>query len=266
MADCLIALGSNLGDRADALRQTFNALAELPGTRLIARSRLYQSTPIGGPADQDQFLNAAALLATSLSPARILSELQRIEAAAGRTPGERWGARPLDLDIALYGDLQERTPQLVLPHPRMAYRRFVLQPAAEIAPWMPHVESGWTIQRLIDHLDHSENAVAVAGESAQHVDRFIEQLQTRIPYMVETSPPLPTIRRWSSPPAPPAALPRLLLALAPSAGVSLPERRKMLQLPATGPVAWIDADPNLDPLDEAAAAIQAVWPPPCAGR
>jgi 2-amino-4-hydroxy-6-hydroxymethyldihydropteridine diphosphokinase len=266
MSDCLIALGSNLGDRADALRQAFNTLAELPSTRLIARSRLYQSTPIGGPADQDQFLNAAALLATSLSPARILSELQRIEAAAGRTPGERWGARPLDLDIAIYGDLLQRTPQLTLPHPRMAYRRFVLQPAAEIAPWMPHLESGWTVQRLLEHLDRGENAVAVAGESAKHVDRFLEELQTRISHKLETSPTFPTIRRWSPRPERSVALPRLVLALALSAGMGLPAQRKMLQLPATGPVAWIGADASLDTLDEAAAAIQAVWSPFAAGR
>ncbi len=266
MADCLIALGSNLGDRASALRQAFNELAVLPSTRLITRSRLYQSTPIGGPAAQGQFLNAAALLATSLSPAKLLGELQRIETAASRTPGERWAARPLDLDIAIYGDLLQRTPQLALPHPRMTYRRFVLKPAAEIAPWMPHVESGWTVQRLLEHLDRGENAIAVAGESAQHVDRFLEQLQTRISNKSQTAPPLPTIRRWSPQPEQPAALPRLVLALAPSAGMGLPARSKMLQLPATGPVAWIGADPDLDPLDEAAAAIQAVWPPPGAGR
>jgi hypothetical protein len=131
---------------------------------------------------------------------------------------------------------------------------------------MPHVESGWTVERLLEHLDCGENVIAVAGGFTQHVDRFLDQLQTPISHKLETLPPLPSIRLWSPQSEQPAALPRLLLAFAPSAGVSLPERRKMLQLPATGPVAWIGVDPSLDPLDEAAAAIQAVWPPPGAGR
>jgi 2-amino-4-hydroxy-6-hydroxymethyldihydropteridine diphosphokinase len=268
MADCLIALGSNLGDRSEHLRRAFAALAELPSTRLVARSRLYQSAPIGGPEQQGEFLNAAALLATLLSPTNLLGQLQRIEAAAERTPGERWAARPLDLDIAIYGESNESTPQLTLPHPRMTYRRFVLQPAADVAPWMLHAESGWTLQRLLEHLDQGDNEIAVASDSAKRTDHFIKQVATRLSRL-GTSAQAPTMRPWS----PPARqsnqsgmLPRLTLAFSPAAGMDLHQRRKMLDLPATGPVAWIGGDPSLDPLDEAVAAIQAVWPPPAAGH
>jgi 2-amino-4-hydroxy-6-hydroxymethyldihydropteridine diphosphokinase len=176
MADCLIALGSNLGDRGEHLRQACDALSALPGSQLVSRSRLSESASVGGPAGQGGFLNAAALLSTSLSPNRLLAELQRIQAEAGRTAGERWAARPLDLDIAIYDGVNIKTPELTLPHPRMTYRRFVLEPAAEIAPWLLHVESGWTVQRLLQHLDAGANATAVIADSSARTDQLIEQL------------------------------------------------------------------------------------------
>ena len=94
--------------------------------------------PIGGPAGQEPFLNAAALLETSLPPAELLARLQRIELHLGRTRETRWAARTLDLDLLLYDNLVLNTPYLTLPHPRMAFRRFVLEPAAEVAPEMAH--------------------------------------------------------------------------------------------------------------------------------
>jgi 2-amino-4-hydroxy-6-hydroxymethyldihydropteridine diphosphokinase len=260
MADCLIALGSNLDDRAEHLRQAFAALAELPQSTLIARSRAYESAPIGGPAGQGGFLNAAALLSTALSPMRLLSELQRIESAAGRTPRQRWAARPLDLDLAIYDEESLNTPDLILPHPRMAYRRFVLESAAKIAPWLLHGESGWTVGRLLRHLDAASNVVAVATDSSEQTEGWIDQLRRRLEQDRDQQAHRPDIVAWTAISNPAESRPKLILATSGAAGGDLHQHRKMLKLPAIGPVAWIGLDSKLDPLEEAAAAIEAVWP------
>src|SRR5215204_154465 len=102
MAHCLIALGSNLGDREETLRQAASELSRLPATRLVALSRWHETPTVGGPAGQGPFLNAAALVCTSLIPTALLAELRRIEATLGRVRGERWAPRSLDLDVLLY--------------------------------------------------------------------------------------------------------------------------------------------------------------------
>jgi 2-amino-4-hydroxy-6-hydroxymethyldihydropteridine diphosphokinase len=126
-----VALGSNLGDpRAQVLR-AFEELAVLPGTRLAARSRLWRTRPVGPP--QPDFVNAAARLETGLDPHDLFARLLAIEAAHGRTRGERWGPRTLDLDLLLYGTLSFATPGLTVPHPGLVDRAFVLLPLAEVA-------------------------------------------------------------------------------------------------------------------------------------
>ena len=103
----------------------------------MSPSALVRNRAVGGPAGQRAFLNAAARLETSLPPAELLARLQRIEWHLGRTGAKtRWAARTLDLDLLLYDDLVLSTPYLTLPHPRMAFRRFVLEAAAEVAPEM----------------------------------------------------------------------------------------------------------------------------------
>jgi 2-amino-4-hydroxy-6-hydroxymethyldihydropteridine diphosphokinase len=153
MAWCLLALGSNLGDRAELLCRAIDALSRLPHTRLTARSSWHETQPQGGPPGQGPFLNGAALLSTTLSPEALSSELLRIETALGRVRGERWGPRTIDLDLLLYDHEMRDAPELTLPHPRMASRRFVLAPAVEVAPWMVHPTSGWTIAQLLANLD-----------------------------------------------------------------------------------------------------------------
>ncbi len=135
-----VALGSNLGDPERQLGVAFAALGGLGGTRLLARSRLYSTSPQGGPPGQPDYLNAVARLETRLDPRGLLRRLQAIEQRAGRQRTERWGPRTLDLDLLLHGDLLLDTPELTLPHPRMAERAFVLVPLAEVAPeglWVP---------------------------------------------------------------------------------------------------------------------------------
>lgn len=127
---CVVALGSNRGDRAARLRAAVRALARLPATRLVRASSVYRTRPVGPP--QRDFYNAAALLRTRLSPMGLLVELKRLEVRAGRRRGPRWGPRPLDLDLIFYGGARLRTPFLELPHPRWAERGFVRAPLAEL--------------------------------------------------------------------------------------------------------------------------------------
>jgi 2-amino-4-hydroxy-6-hydroxymethyldihydropteridine diphosphokinase len=127
-----IGLGSNLGDRPAALRQAVAQLEE--GGDVIAVSPLYETEPVGGPEDQGAFLNVVVELATSDSPRQLLSRCQALEEAAHRVRTVRFGPRTLDADVLLVGDLVVDEPDLVVPHPRMWERRFVLAPLADLAP------------------------------------------------------------------------------------------------------------------------------------
>lgn len=129
-----VALGSNLGDSRQQLLDAIKDLAELPHTRLLARSRLYR-TPPWGMHDQPDFLNAAVALETSLQPHDLLDALLEIEHAAGRQRnGERWGPRTLDLDLLHVAGKTISDDRLTLPHPHIAERAFVLLPLSELAP------------------------------------------------------------------------------------------------------------------------------------
>jgi len=134
-----IGLGANLGEAAASVRAAFPALDALPGTRLLAASRLYR-TRAWGRTDQPDFINAAAVLETTLPAPELLAGLLDIERRAGRVRGgeaTRWGPRMLDLDLLLYGDQILDLPGLQVPHPYLHQRAFVLVPLAEIAPEAP---------------------------------------------------------------------------------------------------------------------------------
>ena len=134
MARAVIALGSNLGDRAGHLHRAIEALKRLPGTRVLAVSAFIETAPVDvPPAYQDlSFLNGALILETALEPEALLDELNRLEAEAGRVRAERNGPRPLDLDIILYEGVRVQSARLTLPHPRAHLRDFVLRPLAEL--------------------------------------------------------------------------------------------------------------------------------------
>lgn len=163
MLSCLIGLGSNLGNRLETLQGAIGRLAEHPQIEVARVSPWHETSPIGGPTGQPSFLNGAALIETTLPPADVLALLHAIESDLGRCRGERWAPRTVDLDLLLYDRVVQETPSLVIPHPRMAWRRFVLQPAAEVAPSMVHPTTGWTIARLLRHLETALPYVAVAG-------------------------------------------------------------------------------------------------------
>lgn len=132
MQRAYVGLGANLGDAQGALATALRALAALPGTRVAAVSSIYRTAPIdsGGP----DYLNAVAALDTSLEPEALLRALLAIEAAHGRQRPYQNAPRTLDLDLLLHGQHQVDTPTLVLPHPRLHLRAFVLRPLLEIAP------------------------------------------------------------------------------------------------------------------------------------
>jgi 2-amino-4-hydroxy-6-hydroxymethyldihydropteridine diphosphokinase len=128
-----VGIGSNLDGPRSHVLAAFEELGQLPHTRVVKRSSLYRSAPVGYAAQPD-FVNAVARLETGLAAERLLAELRAIEARHGRRRGFRDAPRTLDLDILLYGELALRTPQLEIPHPRMHERAFVLEPLLEIAP------------------------------------------------------------------------------------------------------------------------------------
>ncbi len=129
-----IALGANLDDPRAQVQDAFARIGQLPQTRMVARSRLYRSAPLG-PQDQPDFVNAVAGVLTRLAPRELLQALQGIEAAMGRTsPVARWGPRRIDLDLIAYADLQCQEERLTLPHAGAAARNFVLYPLCELAP------------------------------------------------------------------------------------------------------------------------------------
>ena len=128
-----IGLGSNLEDPRSQLQRAFDELDGLPETRLVARSSLYRSAPLGYP-DQPEFVNAVAEIATALTPQTLLQALLQIEHRHGRERTFRNAPRTLDLDVLLYDDVQLHEHGLTIPHPQMHLRTFVLQPLLEIAP------------------------------------------------------------------------------------------------------------------------------------
>ena len=161
-----LGLGSNLSDRLAALRSAVKALDDHPDisvdhTRGIAS--LYETSPVGGPAGQGPYLNSVIRVRTNLAPAGLLDAVLAIERLLGRERNEQWGARIIDVDILLFDDVALTMPDLILPHPALHERRFVLEPLAEIADDLVHPVLGKTVFQL---------AEAVLRDSAQGLSKI----------------------------------------------------------------------------------------------
>jgi 2-amino-4-hydroxy-6-hydroxymethyldihydropteridine diphosphokinase len=164
MTRCQIALGGNLGD----VRATFAAALErlsAPDLRVVAVSSLFATPPMGVAAG-DRFLNAAATLETSLGPQAVLDRLLTIEEALGRVRDRHWGPRPIDLDLIFHGEAVVDLPGLRVPHLHCWYRRFVLDPLAEIAANVMHPETGETVSQLRERLLVRPFAIGLEGPPA----------------------------------------------------------------------------------------------------
>jgi 2-amino-4-hydroxy-6-hydroxymethyldihydropteridine diphosphokinase len=163
MARCLIGCGSNVGSRHDFLDRALELLRFMPGVAVTAVSRYRDTRPIGGPPDQDAFLNAACMVETDLAPHDVLQLLAAIENTLHRERRDRWGPRTVDLDLLLYDDLVLESESLTLPHPRMATRRFVLEPGVEIAPDLVHPLTGSTVRDMLAAISTPHPHIAVIG-------------------------------------------------------------------------------------------------------
>jgi 2-amino-4-hydroxy-6-hydroxymethyldihydropteridine diphosphokinase len=148
LTEVVIALGSNLGDRLANLRAAVAQLGD-EGVRVSRYSSVWETAPV--PADQPSFLNAVITAETDLAPHELLGALKRIEHALGRRPGRRWGPREVDLDILFYGELSLDTPDLRIPHERIAERSFVLAPLSEVRSGpLPVLDN--SAEGLLDHV------------------------------------------------------------------------------------------------------------------
>ncbi|MCC7146939.1 MAG: 2-amino-4-hydroxy-6-hydroxymethyldihydropteridine diphosphokinase [Phycisphaeraceae bacterium] len=150
-----IGLGSNLGERQEHLHLAEHALGKLPRTKLVGFSPIYETQPVG-PGPQPAYLNAVALVETSLSPRELLGELLTIEKKAGRTaPHPHWGPRTLDLDILMFGTRVLSDDKLLVPHPLMHDRWFVLKPLADLDAGAVHPVLQMTIGELLAELERA---------------------------------------------------------------------------------------------------------------
>ncbi len=202
--DCLIGLGSNLGNRAELLAAAACRIASLPQVKRLGQSTWHETRPIGGPAGQGAFLNGALRIETSLSPQALWARLKAIEAELGRGRTQRWGPRRIDLDLLLFGRRQIETAELVVPHAGMAWRRFVLAPAVEVAAEMVHPAIGWSVARLLEHLDTAKPYVALAAAPGRGKTRLAQQLSRRLggrmiatPAVASSPGGAPSGRAWS---------------------------------------------------------------------
>ena len=143
-----VGVGSNLGDRWGYLALGARELRATPGIAVARASWVYETDPVGPPG-QGRYLNAALEVETAVPPLQLLGVLLRIERKAHRRRSVRWGPRTLDLDLLLYGDIELRTPELIIPHPALTGRRFVLVPLADLCPDRVVPGTGATVAELL---------------------------------------------------------------------------------------------------------------------
>ena len=154
MARVFIGIGSNVGDRESHIERARQSLGAMPDTTFTAFSKIHETDPVG-PVPQGKYLNAVAEIDTELDPFDLLDQLSDIEQSTGREPEDqrvKWGPRTLDLDVLLYGNRVISNDELVVPHPMMHERRFVLEPLCDIDPSVVHPILEMTVGDLLSYL------------------------------------------------------------------------------------------------------------------
>ncbi len=154
-----LALGTNLGDRRENLREAVRLLTESDSLRLRLVASLYETAPVGGPQEQSDYFNSAISISTRLDAPTLLKHCLDVERMMGRVRKQANGPRNIDIDMLIYEDLQIELPDLTIPHPRMHLRRFVLTPMVEIAPDLRHPAIGATMKDLLDQLAEDDGKV-----------------------------------------------------------------------------------------------------------
>ena len=155
MSRVFIGIGSNEGDRLRHISEAVKCLGGTEGISLVQMATIIETEPIGPP--QGPYLNTVVEVETSLNPLQLLRALKAIERGQGRAPAAaRWAARPIDLDLLLYGDRTIQEPELTIPHPRLPERLFVLEPLAQLAPELVHPQLGQSIAALRERLARGE--------------------------------------------------------------------------------------------------------------
>ena len=149
MSKVFVGLGSNLGDREFLIRKAVESMRDLPRTLVVRVSSLYDTDPVG-EVDQPAFLNAVVWLETTLEPRELLWQLLLIEKRMGRVRSQRWGPRPIDLDLLFYGEESVDEPDLKIPHPEAQQRAFVLLPLSELDPDFVHPTTGESIRKMMN--------------------------------------------------------------------------------------------------------------------
>jgi len=191
MPQCLVSFGSNLGTRQSLLTAAVGELSRIAAVENLRVSRLYESPPIGGPSGQDPFLNGVAAFDTDARALQVLGWLQALENRLGRRREKRWGARCIDLDVVLHGNLIGGSSDLTVPHPRYTARRFVLLPACDVAADYRDPRFGWTLRRLSEHLAAGNASLALAGGDAATRAELCRRLRDDHDVLTFAGDPLP---------------------------------------------------------------------------
>jgi 2-amino-4-hydroxy-6-hydroxymethyldihydropteridine diphosphokinase len=162
---CFIGVGSNMNDPAKRCMEAVYHLSSVNGIKVLRRSSLYRTEPVGY-AEQDWFVNAVVEIRTECAPRELLKALRLLEDSMGRVRGPKWGPRFIDLDILLYGQEVIQDEDLLIPHPELHKRRFVLEPLCEIASYAIHPRFGVSVRGLLDRLN-DESRLYVCPENGE---------------------------------------------------------------------------------------------------
>lgn len=177
MNTAFVGFGANLGDPADSFHRVVKRLSSEPGIVAVRASSVIRTLPVGGPADQSPYTNACLEIQTRLGPEELFEILRNLETHFGRVRHEVWGPRTIDLDLLLFGSIVLELPWLTVPHPRMHFRRFVLEPLTELAPDAEHVCLGLTAEQLLSRVMETPRGAMVVAETDSTYESLAQALQ-----------------------------------------------------------------------------------------